>query len=222
MSLSLILGPMFSGKSSELRRCVDRWRLAVEFGGKKDTKTTAATFLYIRPSIDNRYGSNVVTHSGISDKDVTFLDDLSTIPKLAVYKQLVCIFIDEIQFYNNTLPIILQFIADGIEVTCAGLDAYANQKMWPEISALFPFATKLVKLTSVCMKCGSDSATLTIEKAQDSHAPQAPQAHQEEDTKETPKIKIGHANIYQSICILCFVQNREGAEKGAKKKDNEK
>lgn len=197
MSLCLILGPMFSGKSSELRRCVDRWRLAIEFGGKDEKTKKMKSFLYIRPSIDNRYGPTIVTHSGIADPDITFMDDLSTILKLTNYKQLSCIFIDEIQFYKNTLPIILQFIADGIQVTCAGLDAYANQTMWPEISSLFPFTTKILKLTSICMKCGADSATLTIEK--ETKIDQVPKT-------DKSTIKIGHANIYQSICVQCFIK----------------
>jgi thymidine kinase len=192
MSFTLILGPMFSGKSTELKRRVDRLSIALKF----QNINPKSQILYIRPSIDNRYGPRVITHSGISDDQILYLDDLSKVdPELATIRY---IFIDELQFYKNVLANVLRFLKKGVVVVGAGLDAFANQTLWPEIGPLIPFATELIKINSVCMNCGAGCATLTVsvEKITSMQNLNDPSG----------QIKVGSSNIYKSICLACFLK----------------
>ena len=79
MSLSIILGPMFSGKSTELIRKI---RLA---------KTINKKVLVIKPKIDNRYDDNkVVSHSFESEICQT-VDNLESLDSIIINYDLIVI-----------------------------------------------------------------------------------------------------------------------------------
>jgi len=187
--ISLIMGPMFSGKTRELKRRIDVKRIA---SVRKDLRC-----LLIKYRKDTRYDEKaMVTHNHIKDHDCIVADSLAEV-KNAV-KDCQFIFIDEGQFFKGLIcfmilslslslslphprppptprqnhsqtPAIhsdllthcLRWAREGREVTVAALDAYASQDLWPEIARLIPWCISLLKLNAVCGQCGSD-ASLTI------------------------------------------------------------
>jgi thymidine kinase len=183
----IILGCMFSGKSNELKRRADRVRIA-----SRARYASCANVLFIRPSIDvGRYGKEILTHNGVKDEDCLVIDDLAELEKLKDWHMIQYIFIDEIQFYKNVLFYVLRFLEQGKKVTVAGLDAYDTQEMWPEMMKIIPFATHLLKLTAVCMKCGADNASLTISKKNSS-------------AEKKSRVKVGGLADYEAICVSCY------------------
>ena len=85
--LELIIGPMFSGKSTELIRKI---RLA---------KTINKKVLVIKPKLDNRYDNNkLVSHSFESEICET-VDNLESIDEIIIHYDLIVI--DEGQFFSD-------------------------------------------------------------------------------------------------------------------------
>jgi thymidine kinase len=88
MSIELIIGPMFSGKSSELIKKI------------RQMKVINYKYIVIKPKLDFRYDSNkIVTHNKESE-DCLITDDLDNITddKIKLYNNIL---LDEGQFFTN-------------------------------------------------------------------------------------------------------------------------
>lgn len=154
MSLELIVGPMFSGKSTEIRRRVKR---AQAVGHK---------VLVIKHDKDVRY----------SDKpEVTTHDQLTVHAELAsrllpMLEHAIChklVVIEEVQFFEDVEDVrqfVHRLIWAGREVVAVGLDGDFNREPWPVVSALTPLAHKSQKLLAICMRCKKNDAPYTCYK----------------------------------------------------------
>ena len=143
MSLELIIGPMYSGKSFELIRRI------------RETKILEKEYLVIKPSLDTRYTKEnyIITHNKDKEKCL-IIDDLMEIIKLDNFNKFDTIFIDEGQFFQN-LKKFVQLCVDkyNINIIISGLDGDYNREPIGEILLLIPFADKCVKKTSKCIIC---------------------------------------------------------------------
>ena len=142
--LTLYLGPMFSGKTTELINIANH---------NPDAEI-------IKPSYDNRYGENQIkNHNGqiipaISAKNRC---DFNTCfdKKLAL--------IDEIQFFeepifeSDIIDIIDCLLIGGTNVICFGLDYDYKRKEFEIPKILKEKATLLVQKEGICKGCGSPS-----------------------------------------------------------------
>lgn len=140
--LQLIIGPMFSGKTTELIRRYERVKVA---------KRTA---LMVKYQGDSRYSlCNVTTHCGqsIDAHSCTRLDELAD---LTNQHEVVCI--DEVQFYPDAVETIRGLIESGKTVIAAGLNGTSNREPFPVVARLISLATKLDFCTSVCYYCKSE------------------------------------------------------------------
>lgn len=146
--LNLILGPMFSGKTTELNLRYRRYKI----GGKK--------CLMVKYKGDNRYDNmNVVTHDNISTPAVV-CNLLKDIDNIVEEYQVVCI--DEIQFYKDA-PIYCEKWANmGIIVEVCGLNGTFNRKPFPVVSELIAMAENILKINAVCKETGEDAAFSTL------------------------------------------------------------
>ena len=143
--IQLIIGPMFSGKTTELLRRLQRARIA----GKK--------VILLRPQIDTR---ETITH-----------DELKTtgsIPQLVLnnledfdINSYEYIGIDEGQFFKNLAQNLNIWATNGRHIIVAGLDATSELTPFEEIIQLIPYAEEVTKLNAVCTKCGSDFGAFT-------------------------------------------------------------
>lgn len=146
MSLELILGPMFAGKTSALQSIIRRH----EALGLK-----CATF---KPLIDSRYGSSELIYNHdmvtVPANSATFL-----LPQVnsAVYAEASLVVIEEGQFFKDLHAFVLRAVEnDNKHVVVAGLDGDRFRQPFGQILNLIPLADKITKITAFCKICGKD------------------------------------------------------------------
>ena len=139
--IEVICGSMFSGKTEELIRRINRARIA---------RQRVEIF---KPAIDKRYDEvNVVSHDASSIQSIP----LNTASQLLMYiDNTDVVGIDEAQFFDPELPEICNRLAGmGIRVIVAGLDMdYLGNPFGP-IPALMATAEYVTKVHAICMHCG--------------------------------------------------------------------
>jgi len=166
MSIQLILGPMFSGKTTELIRQGRRAQLA----GKK--------VLYVKHSLDcKRYSpddpnaTNVRVHHDVGGneqgEEALIAENLFEIWTALCSPKVQVICIDEGQFFRD-LRSMCTFLVNvhRKSVIVAALNATYRKEMFPSIVDLLPIATGVQWLTAICFRCGSDQATFTKRRSQ--------------------------------------------------------
>jgi thymidine kinase len=184
-TLEVILGPMFSGKSSELIR---RVRICKSINRKN---------LVIKPKIDNRYESNkVCSHDKVSE-DCLVLKDLSELflnkSNLDSLIESSIVFIEEGQFFKDLVDYVLKLVEEfNKDVVIIGLDGDYNRKPFGEILNLIPYANKIVKLNSMCKVC--NDGTL------------APFTFLKNNNIIKNQILVGGSNLYIPVCRKHYLE----------------
>lgn len=142
-SISLILGPMFSGKTSELFRRLRREKIA-----KKET-------LLIKYAHDNRYSEEQA-----STHDLFKMDCVGALclKNVEIPEGTNVIGIDEGQFFSDILQFVEYWTSElGIDVIVCGLDGNYKREPFGQLLELVPKCTKLDKLCAVCSYCGAEA-----------------------------------------------------------------
>lgn len=148
MSLELVLGPMFAGKSSAILQIVNRH------------KSIGRSTLLISHSIDSRYSSEnyIVNHDG-SRIQCYKTNILSLMNKEIVDAKLVII--EEAQFFNDLYAFVLDLVEKhGKDVIVVGLDGDADRKPFGQILDLVPLCDKITKLKAFCKLCADGTEAL--------------------------------------------------------------
>jgi thymidine kinase len=141
-NIQLILGPMFSGKSSELIRRITRYELA-----KKRC-------VLIKYAGDQRYDAECVsTH----DKQVRKAHSHTTLWDACVMDYEV-IGIDEGQFFPDIVAFCDGMANRGKTVIVSALDSNFRREPFKHIDVLIPLAEDVVKLKAVCMLCCNEAS----------------------------------------------------------------
>jgi thymidine kinase len=141
--MTLIIGPMFSGKTSTLISKYDRYKIA----GKK--------CIMVKYIDDNRYDqNNVVTHNGIKVEAVTcrYLFDIEDYVKKY---NVICI--DEVQFYKDAPAFCEKLANEGHIVIASGLNGNYKRKPFEVISNLIPIVEDIIYLKAICIENGKDA-----------------------------------------------------------------
>ncbi|GAB5581362.1 thymidine kinase [Prionailurus iriomotensis] len=141
--IQVILGPMFSGKSTELMRRVRRFQIA------------QYKCLVIKYAKDTRYSSSFSTHdrNTMEALPACLLRDVAQ-EALGV----AVIGIDEGQFFPDIVEFSETMANAGKTVIVAALDGTFQRKAFGTILNLVPLAESVVKLTAVCMECFREAA----------------------------------------------------------------
>lgn len=156
--LSLIIGPMFSGKSTILLTRYRRYQIA----GKK--------CLLIKYAKDTRYNNSeemLVTHDLISYK-ATSCHKLEEVEQLIQEYDVICI--DEIQFYSDASHYCDLWANQGKIIEVCGLSGDYQRKPFQQISLLIPLCDDISFVTAVCKDTGNDACftmRLSDEKEQE-------------------------------------------------------
>jgi thymidine kinase len=133
--LHLVVGPMFSGKTSHLIKM------------QRYYKSLNEDVLVVKPFKDTRYSENqVISHEGKSVEALA-TETLGSLGAFRVY------LIDEIQFYPDTLEFVLGALKSGSVVWAYGLDGDYQRQAFVSVNALYPHAYSIKKLSGVC-DCG--------------------------------------------------------------------
>jgi len=141
--LELIIGGMFSGKSTELIRRINR------------EKSINKSIIVINYADDNRYCSkSVVTHdqTKINSLKLRNLSDFN----INLVNQYDSFFIDEAQFF----PDLYEFVKDLVDnyskhVVVSGLDGDASRNSFGDTIKLIPICDTVDKLQAYCSTCNN-------------------------------------------------------------------
>lgn len=157
--LNIILGPMFSGKSTLLLSRYRRYQII----GK--------SCLLVKYAKDNRYAESdeclIVTHDKLQYK-ATSCTKLAEIDKLVRSYDVVCI--DEIQFYPDAAEYGDAWANAGIIVEACGLNGDFRRQPFEQISKLIAISDDIAHVKAVCKATGKDapfSRRITDEQEQE-------------------------------------------------------
>jgi len=140
--IEVICGSMFSGKTEELIRRLNRARIA---------KQKVEIF---KPRVDTRYDEiSVVSH----DANSIVSTPVETASQILLYAEEVDVVgIDEAQFFDSDLMAVCNFLANkGVRVIVAGLDMDFQGNPFGPIPALMATAEYVTKVHAICMRCGN-------------------------------------------------------------------
>lgn len=140
--IEVICGSMFSGKTEELIRRLNRAKIANQ------------RIQIFKPIRDNRYAENaVVSHDENAIESISVADSLDFYHHLS---DINVVGVDEAQFFDDKLPEVCQKMAvKGIRVIVAGLDMDFRGKPFGPIPSLLAVAEYITKVHAICPHCGS-------------------------------------------------------------------
>jgi len=157
--LEIILGSMFSGKTSRL----------VEI--YKQCKFCNIPVEVINHSIDNRYDEELMsTHDKVKIPCIK-TNKISGVMKELDLENTEVILINEGQFFEDLYETVEIMLKNGKKVYICGLDGDFERKRFGQLLDLIPLCDKVTKLTSLCSICkngtpGIFSKRITSEKEQ--------------------------------------------------------
>jgi thymidine kinase len=153
--LEIIIGPMFSGKTSKLLEIY------------KQCKFCNIPVVVINYAEDNRYHETLLsTHDKIMIPCIQAMN-LSTID----YSASDVILINEAQFFQDLKPVVFGMLTKNKKVYLSGLDGDFKREKFGSLLDLIPLCDKVTKLSSLCGICkdgtpGIFSLRLTNEEQQ--------------------------------------------------------
>ena len=177
--IEVIVGSMFSGKSEELIRRLNRARIA---------RQKVQVF---KPSIDARYSiEEISSHSGYKhdSKPVTSAEEMMShiLPETQV------VGIDEGQFFDMALVDAVNKLAgEGKRVIIAGLDQDYTGKPFEPMPQLLSVAEFITKTHAICVKCGSTAN------------------YSQRTVESEARVEVGASDKYEARCRKCFVPHSD-------------
>ncbi|MBC36175.1 MAG: thymidine kinase [Bacteroidetes bacterium] len=140
--IEVICGSMFSGKTEELIRRLNRAKIA---------KQRVEIF---KPEVDTRYGDEeVVSH----DENSIKCTPVQTASQILLYDiEADVVAIDEAQFFDMELIHVCNELANrGYRVVAAGLDMDFRGVPFGPMPGLMASAEYVTKVHAICIQCGS-------------------------------------------------------------------
>lgn len=178
MSLEIVLGPMFSGKSSYALSYVRRQKAI----GKK--------VVVIKPNIDNRYSTEnvLVTHNQEQTSCMILPVDQQLNPTTQYIREADCVVVEEAQFFRG-LQSFVHYILQAYKknILLIGLDGTSNQQPFGDILQCIPWATNVTKLCALCARCGDGTLAPFTKKFQSSDVQMV--------------VDVGGSDKYESVCL---------------------
>lgn len=153
--IEVICGSMFSGKTEELIRRLNRARIAQQ------------KVEIFKPSVDVRYHeTDIVSHNSNSIDSTPVQSSLNI---LLMQHDTNVVGIDEAQFFDEGIVFVCQTLAEqGKRVIVAGLDMdYLGVPFGP-MPALMAIAEYVTKVHAICMVCGDPASHSFRKNADDS------------------------------------------------------
>jgi len=181
MSLEIVLGPMFSGKSS----------YALAYIRKQ--KAIGRCVTAVKPAMDKRYSEDeIVTHN--QDKVQCVVWD-TTVPvwPIRFMVQSDCVVVEEAQFFEGLPTFCENMIGLGIHVVLVGLDGDTRRQPFRGLLDCIPLANKVTKLSALCCECKDGT--------------EAPYTRYKFDSLHTTdQIDVGGAEKYEAVCLRHFTR----------------
>jgi len=173
--LELIIGPMFSGKTSRLIEIY------------KQCKFCNIPTLVINHSIDTRYDQYLLSNHDkvmipcIQTTQLTSLINNQELEKAEV------ILINEGQFFDDLYDCTELWLKENKKIYISGLDGDFERKKFGQIIDLIPLCDKVTKMTSLCSICKNGTPGIFSKRI----------------TKEKEQTIVGSDN-YLPVCRYCY------------------
>jgi thymidine kinase len=178
MSLEIVVGPMFSGKSTYAITYARRMRSI----GKQ--------VLIVKPNIDIRYSNQsvLITHDKQEIPCLMWDVDTPLAPFGEIYLNVDCIVFEEAQFFKNLERTVITILnTHKKHILIVGLDGDASQKPFGEILQCIPWASKVSKRNALCSICRDGTI--------------APYTKRKNPENEIGQVCVGGADIYDAVCL---------------------
>lgn len=177
--IEVIVGSMFSGKSEELIRRLNRARIA---------RQKVQVF---KPKIDARYSvEEIASHSGQKHLSKPVVTSEELMAQIEPETQVVGI--DEGQFFDaGLIDAVNKLACSGKRVIIAGLDQDYTGKPFDPMPQLLSIAEFITKTHAICVKCGATANY--SQRTVDSDA----------------RVEVGAADKYEARCRMCFVPHSD-------------
>ena len=177
--IEVIVGSMFSGKSEELIRRLNRARIA---------RQNVQVF---KPMIDSRYSlQEIASHSGQKHDSKPVATAAEIISEIAEGTQVVGI--DEGQFFDSEIVAVANELANrGMRVIIAGLDQDYTGTPFGPMPHLLSIAEFITKIHAICVKCGQ-TANYT-----------------QRTVESDALVEVGASDKYEARCRKCFVPHAD-------------
>ena len=178
--ITLIFGPMYSGKTNML---LEQERI-FQAGGRR--------VLIVKYKNDTRYSNDakIVSHSKETNQPTTkviLADTLCSEMILELAKEFQAVLIDEGQFFKDCPQFLKLMRKEKKHVLVSGLSGDYKQEMFATMSSIIPLCDKIVHLNSACSFCDSIQAAFTIRT-----------------TTQTEQELIGGIEMYKPCCGGCL------------------
>jgi thymidine kinase len=176
MSLDIIVGPMFSGKSSRVADIVSRYT------------ALGSRVLLIHHADDIRYGHGHITHNQRVTNCFS-THDLGDIP-MELLEDANVILVDEAQFFHGLVPF-CEMVVDTMskKLYLVGLDGDSNRRRFGEILDCIPLADRVEKLTAFCRRCANGTPGIFTYRR---------------SGPDDQQVIIGGCDMYETLCRECF------------------
>lgn len=173
MSLSLVIGPMWAGKSSSILSKIRRY------------KAIGWDVFVVTNSLDQRYGEFVISSHDNDQHSALAVSTLMPLLKEEEYKKAKLIILEEAQFFDDLVRFVLKAVEeDGKHVICVGLDGDSERRPFGDILKLIPYADTIEKITSLCSDCADGTPALFSYRCVES----------------TEQIVVGANHMYKPLC----------------------
>ena len=173
-SITLIIGCMFSGKSTEIMRLIKRY------------KVLKKKILIINHESDQRYATDSIsTHDKIQIQ-CEMMEKLLPAMESKEYIDSDVVVIEEAQFFTDLFDF-ATLSADKFNKTViiAGLSGDFNRNPFGDIQRLIPHAENITKLSALCVMCGDGSPAHFSKRI---------------DTSNRSQTLIGSTTEYIAVC----------------------
>lgn len=140
--IEVICGSMFSGKTEELIRRLNRVEIANQ------------SYLLFKPKSDTRFSQEkIVSHSGLSKHAIPIESSVEVIQHHSDEK---IVAFDEVQFMDGQIVQVVQQLANkGVRVIVSGLDMDFKGRPFGPMPQLMAVAEYVTKVHAICKNCGN-------------------------------------------------------------------
>ena len=154
--LKLYLGPMYSGKTTELIRNYNRFKkynqLIIDYNTEYNQNSIGSK------QDKSEYFESILYNHNTQQIHCAKMINLSNIYKYYELSNIKYIHINEAQFFTNLKDIVIQLVEQkNINVYLYGLDGDFKRNTFGELLSLIPFCDSVTKLKGICNDCDNNS-----------------------------------------------------------------
>jgi thymidine kinase len=182
MSLDIVLGPMWAGKSSYILGKIRRYR------------AIGWNVFVITNSIDDRYGHQVISNHDNEHSPAYSCKELLPLLQDKRYEDAKLVILEESQFFPDLFDFVIQAVdRQGKHVVCVGLDGDSERRPFGDILKLIPYCDHVEKITSLCTECCDGTPALF--------------SYRKDSSKE--QIQVGAEASYAPLCRKHFLSKKK-------------